>query len=192
MPRPVRVPRVGRAPLVSLALACIGSLGCAEGEASPVEEQVTLTELDLADPNAWRAMEASEDPFPDRPATVECLPTAFGVDAGAFGVYTGGCNYITATQPLRRALVAGDTIVVEAGYGTLVSTSPGEGHLSIALPGLTLLELRPAIPGPPQFFVKEIPVTQAIPAGTPLVFHVHNHGPNSWRLLRLQVVEAAK
>lgn len=140
----------------------------------------------LVDHAAWQPLDASADPFPDRPAQVTCPSTAYGIDAGAFGVYTGDCNYITASQTILLPLEPGDVIEVEAGYGTLLSEQPAVGHMEITLPGLVLLDIEVAIPGPPQYFVKQIPVTSSFPAGAPILFHVHNHGPNSWRVLRVE------
>ncbi|MBT9558248.1 MAG: hypothetical protein IV100_19600 [Myxococcales bacterium] len=177
--------------MITLPLSRFGCLllvtsmaGC-EGDSGPSETAV-IDPNSLVDHAAWRALAADADPFPDRPAEVSCAASAYGIDAGAFGVYTGDCNYITASQNILLPLVPGDVVEVEAGYGTLLSENPAEGHLAISLPGLPLLDVTAAIPGPPQYFVKEIPVTVSLPAGAPILFHVHNHGPNSWRVLRVE------
>jgi hypothetical protein len=158
--------------------------GC-ETEADSTAE-TAVSPNSLVDHAAWRPLDAAADPFPDRPAEVNCPATAYGIDAGAFGVYTGDCNYITASQNILLPLEPGDIVEVEAGYGTLLSEKPAEGHLDISLPGLPLLDITVKIPSPPQYYVKEIPVTASLPAGAPILFHVHNHGPNSWRVLRVE------
>jgi hypothetical protein len=168
-------------------MAALGSatvLGC-ESAASDSEENSDGA-VSLVDHNLWTAMAAGEDPFPDRPAEVTCPPRGYGLDAGAFGVYTGECNYITATQPILVDLQVGDIVTFEIGYGVLASTVPAVGHMVLALPSLTMKDVVVPIPGTGKFYAEDVEIKVPLSKGTPILFHVHNHGPNSWRVLRVE------
>ena len=44
------------------------------------------------------------------------------------------------------------------------------------------------LPADPQLYYEEVVITEDLPAGTPAVWHVSNHGENVWSLIDLLVV----
>ncbi len=44
------------------------------------------------------------------------------------------------------------------------------------------------IPGPAGLEATRVPLPEDVPAGTPIFFHVRNHGQNSYELLELSIV----
>ncbi|MDP6943266.1 MAG: hypothetical protein QF464_03880 [Myxococcota bacterium] len=49
-------------------------------------------------------------------------------------------------------------------------------------------EDRPMLPADPQLYYEEVVILEDIPAGTPVTWHVSNHGQNVWSLIDLLVV----
>jgi hypothetical protein len=47
-------------------------------------------------------------------------------------------------------------------------------------------EVEIPIPGEPQFHELDVTLDRAYPEGTELVFHLHNHGINNYRLLPVE------
>ena len=172
--------RVFGGALIAAAVACDESVA-ASGEVVDPNAPVSLV-----DPARWQPTDIASDPFKDRPADDTCPAFGYGVDAGLFGMYSGDCKYLTAAQGMLTDLQPGDTVTIEVGHGQLLSLEPAEAHMAIAIPGQILWEKRIAIPGPPWFGVIEVPITAAYKAGDPILFHVHNHGPNSYRLVRIE------
>jgi hypothetical protein len=156
---------------------------------SGAPEQAAHTGLAL--PERWSLLDATADPFSDRPAVVDC-PMA-GVtpetlsDERVLGVETGWCNYLTASQPTLRAVAAGEEIKVRLWHFELFASEPAEAHAAVLVDGLAVLDERVPIPGPGGLIVRKVVAARAIPAGATAYFHLHNHGANSWALVEVSV-----
>jgi len=103
----------------------------------------------------------------------------------AFGVETGSCHYFTGVHASLRNVLAGDEIQVLIAHFELTAPSPGEGHAAVLIDGLTVLDERVPIPKPADVIVRRLRVNRAIPAGAPVLFHLHNHGANSWAIVEV-------
>ncbi len=139
---------------------------------------------DLTDPALWVPLEAAEDPFADhRPDQVECDPDqGISVETGLLEVDTTFCAYVTAAQPSLAEVVAGDTLQVLVYHGSLNSSVEGEAHVALMLGEVLVWEQHIAIPGGSDVYSTELPAEVDAPTGTQAVFHLHNHGNNSWNL----------
>jgi hypothetical protein len=140
-------------------------------------------------PNRWQLLDAGADPFPDRPALVDCAPAGVlpenlsGEDV--LGVETGLCGYLTAQQPTQRAVAIGEVLKVRLWHFELAAPDPAEARALLEVDGLRVLDERIPIPSPGGLIVRQLRVERAIPAGAPVYFHLHNHGANSWALVEL-------
>jgi hypothetical protein len=147
--------------------------------------------VNLLSPEGWTMVDAGDDPFTDRPASVDCSTAWVGAETlsgeRVLGVETGYCNYATMLEPTRRDVRAGETIKVRLWHFELSAPEPAEAHAALLIAGLPVLDERIAIPQPGAFSVKELRVERAIPAGAPAYFHLHNHGQNSWALVEVSV-----
>lgn len=143
----------------------------------------------LVDPDAWTLVGANEDPFEDRLSQIDCEAFAYGAEffggERAFSVDTGDCNYVTVTQPLLRGVCAGAQVKARLWHFELTGP-PGEGHVAMAIDGATVWEERVSIPSDSELLVSRIDAGE-LAAGTPIHFHVHNHGSNSYSLLEVSV-----
>lgn len=170
-------------PWTALALTVVTVLGCAAEEEA---ESVCTTTANLVDMTVWSLADSPTDPFPDRPPGAPCGEHGWGLDDGAvLGVYTGECNYVTVNQPLLAGLSSCNDLVFELTHDRL---SAGEGVIAEAVVGMAIADRQIwtktyPIPGPPLYEQLRVPIDRDIPAGTPIQFHIHNHGSNGWRLL---------
>lgn len=143
----------------------------------------------LVDMSQWVLGDSPTDPFPDRPPEMPCTDHGWGLDdGGAFGVYTGECDYVTVSQPLKAALSSCNELVFELTHDRLTAGEGvvAEGYVGIAIADRLVWEKTVPIPGPPLYEEIRVAIDRDIPAGTPIQFHIHNHGSNGWRLLSLQ------
>ncbi len=152
----------------------------------------------LVDHAAWTQVDADADPFADhRPPDAEPCNTPNGYDivGCSFEIDTDFCGYMTATQPTVTTIPKGWIIEIIIWYLDLVppeiDPDAAEAHLAVQLGDVVLLEETVTIPGDSDFLEATILAEAEIPEGTPFYFHVHNHGPNSYRLLRA-TIEPAK
>lgn len=140
----------------------------------------------LAAPEGWRRIDASNDPFEDRPDAVRCEPSGYGVETlqrrPAYALLTERCDYLTVRQPLRHAVDEGEHLAIQLWHFNLTAPRGGEAHLALALEGEILWETRRSIPRDSDLLTARVPAPRALSKGTPLYYHVHNHGQNEYYL----------
>jgi hypothetical protein len=105
-------------------------------------------------------------------------------------VYTEACNWITLEQPSLRAIRAGDEIEIRAFHFVLTAPFNAEARISLTL-------------GDEMVFDEDIPIPQLVSdsidgtwiatkdfeAGTPMLFHVDNHGANEYLLIEVNICQ---
>lgn len=157
--------------------------------AAPERDARAATRTSIVDHDRWWRLAASEDPFLDRLLDVRCTPAAVMAevlaDERAYGVDTGACNYLTAEQPARRAIAAGETIKVRLWHFALSAPEPAQAHAAVWVDGIPILDERVDIPGPGGLLVREHKLARSVALDAPVHFHLHNHGENSWALVEV-------
>lgn len=177
------------AALVALGLACDGDEEMTGG-GDESEDTAGPTPVPLVDPRQWAMADEAEDVFADlRPESIECDP-----DRGVyveelpwqtrFEINTAWCNYATVQQPLAHPLVAGDAVEVRVWHFELTG-GPAQAYLAVALDGEVMWEADVPIPSESELVSGTFEVARDLAAGTPLQFHLHNHGTNTWELVSI-------
>jgi hypothetical protein len=163
--------------IMALSMLC---LGCGE----PVE----LTSSPLVDHSLWTVASPADDPFDDVEEP-ECLASSFSAEEvggePAFSVETARCNALTVVQSLRLDLVADEPIRLRFWHARLASRDGGTAHAAVRIGGSTIWEERFPIPSDSGLTDVTLHAPEALPAGTPIYFHLHNHGANSYSLIEL-------
>ena len=142
--------------------------------------------MPLIDHDRWLSVAATDDPFDDRPPTVDCEQgTGWAAEpldgVATIGVDMNNCNYFTASQPLLLDVSAGDTIGVRAWHYAL--TGSGEAHLALRIGDELIFERHVPIPADSQLIVDNVVAPRAFHAGDRVLFHAHNHGENTYNLI---------
>ena len=149
------------------------ALGCGSSEPTSRADGTPVTV------NAdWVPVAAADDPFQDRPETVSCPASGYGLEDGFFEIETDACGYGTFMQLSQVAIAQGQAIRVNLWHSPLSSEEPAEAHLAIQLGDWLMFERRIPIPNPAQVLDEYIVAGRDIEAGTPVYLHVHNHGNN--------------
>lgn len=145
--------------------------------------------MPLADPTLWTLVEAADDPLAaHRPATVVCPPgLGWLVEAQGIEVNTQSCTYAMFSQPALAAVVPGARIVGSLYYFDLTADAPATAHVALQVGDTVIWEREIAIPGPADAFAIDVPAGFSAAEGTPVYFHLHNHGQNTWTLGKLEV-----
>jgi hypothetical protein len=166
--------------MIALLFACEGPDGGPgrHGDAEP------RPEVQLGDMTIWGAPSVA-DPFGDIPPDGTCPIGGTRVEGSTFEADTGLCTYVWTEQPLLADLVPGDTIEIVFWHSSLVSDLPAEGHLALAVDGATLYERHVPIPSGYLAYTEQAEVDFEADAGAPLGLHLHNHGANTWNVLRV-------
>ena len=144
----------------------------------------------LIDLGAFGMTSASDDPFEDRPSDIAC-EFGFGLEDGFFEFESDLCRYGAFSQPALAPIRVGDTVDFLLLHENLVSSEPGsQAHVAIAFGEDIVYEARIDIPAEANFLDEQWVSTLDVPAGTPVHFHLHNHGINTYRLAELVVTYA--
>ncbi len=157
-----------------------GAAGDASADADAAES--------LIDVEAFSQVEAGDDPLAEhRPDSVDCPSDAWGTEGlnrePTLTVSTGGCNYFAAGQPSRAAIAEGDRLRARVWHFELTASQGESAHVALAVGGEIVWEETVEIPSGSNLWAPEWTAEQAYPEGTPVVFHLHNHGSNSWNLI---------
>jgi hypothetical protein len=182
----------------------IATLGACEAEASRQKtsavvasaRDAALLDAEPTEPrgplvvhDSWEIVSAEEDPFSDRLSDAVCpddshMPELLGAEP-VFSVDTGGCTYITARQPALRGVAKGETLVARVWHFALDAGESAEAHVALRIGDTTVLDQTVPIPSEGGLIAASEVAMNAFEAGTPVFFHLHNHGDNSWSLVEL-------
>ncbi len=164
--------------------------GCAqESEPESIEPGELVVEPLIA-ADSWRQVGADEDPFANvRAEDASCERGALTQELGGIEVDTGVCDHFSAVQPLLTDVDVGDTLTIVAWHSVLFfpGAEPATGHIALAIGDEVVWEQTSPIPGPANAWNESIDSPIKAPAGTPVTFHVRNHGNNTWNLLTFDV-----
>jgi ABC-type glycerol-3-phosphate transport system substrate-binding protein len=139
---------------------------------------------DLVEPTLWVHDDAA-DPMPaHRPGEVECT-IGFGEEFGVFEIDTESCNYGVFSQPMLAEVRAGDTVELTVTHDDLVADGPAIGHVLVSLGDAHSFDEEVEIPHAYGLVTAQWVADVDVPAGTPAVLHLHNHGFNQWRLVAI-------
>ena len=166
-----------------LADATAGDAGGDGTSADTAEEDfgVSLVEAPL-----WTLAAPEDDPFVARaPAEPRCVDGAWYVDIDLIEIDTGKCDYATLVQPLAADLAPGDEVEIIAWNGRLAAPEVAMAHIDVRIGDALVWGEEVPIPSEGGFYTPRLAVTAAAPAGTPVYFHVDNHGFNTWNLVKI-------
>lgn len=143
----------------------------------------------LVSPPKWSPLAAADDPYADhRPTTVECvLGLGWVTEPDGFEVNTDLCNYGAFGQETLVDIEPGATIKINFFHFDLLSPVEATAHAVVRVGDHLLFEREIKIPGKAEVWNEELVADFALPAGSPAVFHLHNHGQNTWTLGAIQV-----
>ncbi len=130
-------------------------------------------------------VEAADDPFWSETLSEDirpCTPQDWRAEPNGIEVQTTNCNYITLTQPLLQPLRAGQGLRVQLWWQTLASVEPAEGRIAVWVGDWRFFDERVPIPSEADARTLSRSSPRSFADGTPVYFHVDNHGFNSWTL----------
>jgi hypothetical protein len=162
----------------------IGSSGMAEtSDAGPPGQPVPLVRS-----LAWEVASAAEDPFADhRPSFVQC-EIGWDVETGVFEVDTALCTYAAFVQPSLAPIHAGDLLELVLLHDDLYfAEGEAVAHVAVAFGSEVAWETELPIPSQAGQARPTWTAPADVEIGTPVHFHVHNHGTNNYRLVALTV-----
>ena len=194
-----------RSPLI-ISTSLLFLLGCGSSGGSPPGP--------IVDNTKWRPTDKGEEFFGPSPPTTcpppegdcpdlggdECVDVPSGCVVSyvaecsppltPLSVYTDVCDWVTLEQPSLRAIRAGDEIEIRTNHSDLTGPVGGEARISVTLGDEMIFDELVAIPQPSAFINRPWIATADFEAGTPMLFHVNNHGrDNEYSLLEVNICQ---
>ena len=164
--------------MIWMFLSCIGSVK-ETGELPP-----------WIDIPSYRQADLSTDMFPThQPEEVACPANGFRVEVNQLEIQTDICNYAVVEWVTQHDVPAKTTLEALVLHTGLWALEEGNAHFALSIDGELFWEESPSIPSDTEFFFYEIEWPTAIPAGTIVQLHLHNHGANDWKLGYFQPAE---
>jgi len=140
--------------------------------------------------DSWQTISANGDPLAEhRPETVECPDDSYGTETlnndQTLTIDTGNCNYFAGRQQTIDSIEEGDQLRARIWHFELTASESATAHAALLIDGNVVWEKNVEIPAGSDLYAPEWTAKRSYPEGTPVVFHLHNHGSNSWNFIEL-------
>lgn len=166
-----------------------------DDDAGAGREDAALGPRALVHSALWERVPWGEDPFDPSEGAEPPLPCAQGAygeeNLGGelvFFVRTEQCQSLTVRQASRSALRAGDTLQIRVYHFALTAPENASARLIVQIGETRVWERELPIPSPAAEIVEQWEAGEDYAAGTPVLFHVNNHGNNEYTLIGLDAL----
>ena len=170
--------------LIGLVLIC-----CVACDAQP-DDDPPLPTRSLVDHRVWQVVPLADSPF-EVPTEARPCPlgdTARYEDLGGeptFAVETLDCDYATVSQPLLTRLDQGESVSLRFWNFQLTRPAGSTAKVVVQLDNDVIWQTEIEIPSPSGLTTSSWIAPQRYPKGTPIYFHVKNHGQNEYNLVEV-------
>ena len=168
---------------IALAAIVTAPAGCAEEAAGGARGGTDAGFPLWPTPGRWEAVTGEDDPFDGTVAAARpCGSADYEVEPDLFEVQTDACNYVTLVQASQCDLVAGQAVNLAIWHNSLGDQSETMGQIVVMVAGEVITTIDVAIPSPATNHTMDWSAGRDIAQGTPVYFHMNNHGSNSYRI----------
>ena len=152
-------------------------LGCS-AEKNSVQDDVPWIEL-----SSWQQLDLTLDPLSEhQPETIDCQLQAFRMEFEQLEIQTEFCNYAALSFQTQKELSADTQLEALLLHTGLWALEESTAHFAFFVDDELFWEEHPPIPSDSDFFFVERSLSRTVPSGSTVVFHLHNHGVNDWKI----------
>ena len=152
-------------------------LGCG-ADKNHVDEDIPW--IDLA---SWQQLDLDLDPLAEhQPDSIDCQLQAFRMEFEQLEIQTEFCNYAALSFQTQKQLPANAQVEALLFHTGLWAIEESTAHFAFFIDGELFWEGHPPIPADSDFFFVEKSLDRAVPTGSTVYFHLHNHGVNDWKI----------
>lgn len=171
-------------------LSSVLALGCGDHDAPKGPDQ-TRNVAALVELSDWSSVPRSDDPFAvDQAAPPACSGADFRVEDSQswLEIDTGRCSWVTLSAPARLSVSVGQELQLELSHYDLEAPEPAHTELELTLEGCQAFSKTIPIPSEANVYMEHFSSPCALAAGELVLFHLHNHGQNTYQLRGLSVL----
>lgn len=166
-------------------LAGVAALGGCANEPAPAAEKTNETFETLVPLDAWSSVARVDDPFIiDPEAAPACVGPGFRLetDLQQLELDTGLCNWVTLSGSALFDVSADQELRLDFSHYNLEAAAPATAELRLSFPNCKVWTKQLPIPGAADVYEEQFASPCALKAGQPVLFHLHNHGQNTYQL----------
>jgi hypothetical protein len=173
--------------LFALAVALVALGSCSTKEPAPT--MATATFQTLVPLTGWSSVARDADPFiADASAPPPaCVGPGFRLEPidNWLEVDTGLCNWVTLTANAEAAVDEGQLLKLTVSHYNLEAGAPAEAHLFLTFGACEAWSKVIPIPSAAAVDVEQFAAPCALEANGTVLFHLDNHGQNTYQLQSL-------
>jgi len=127
----------------------------------------------------------ADDPFVEDPeAAPACLGAGFRLETDTQWLEfdTGQCNWVTLTGSALFSVSEGQMLQLEFSHYNLEAAAPALAELKLSFPDCDVWAKQLSIPGAAAVYKEQFASHCALEVGASVLFHLHNHGQNTYQL----------
>jgi hypothetical protein len=173
-----------RAPSLAawIGLGVASALGGCSNHADPAPTTSYQPLVLLSD---WSSVSRDEDPFvTDAAAAPACVGPGFIIenDYHWLEVDTGLCNWVTLKASAESAVTEGQQLQLIVSHYDLNAAAPAEAELRLSFEDCDAWSQAIPIPSAANVDKEQFASPCVLKAGGSVLFHLHNHGQNTYQL----------
>jgi hypothetical protein len=173
-------------------LACVAALsGCSNDAEPPSPSKTEAAFQTLVPLEGWSSVARADDPFVTDPeAAPACVGPGFRLETDTqwLELDTGLCNWVTLASSALFDVSAGQQLRLDFSHYNLEAAAPATAELKVSFPHCEVWTKQLPIPGEAAVYQEQFTSPCALKAGQSVLFHLHNHGQNTYQLKDLAVL----
>ena len=131
----------------------------------------------------WKFADLETDPLrTHQPESIDCSPNAMQMEGEQLEIRTDFCNYAFLDFQANQDVSVDTTLAFLLLHTGLWAPEAATAHFALFHENAMLWESEFPIPSSSDFFYSELPLATEIEKGDTIRIHLHNHGPNDWKL----------
>lgn len=167
-------------------LGCVAALSGCSNDAEPASPSKTEAAFQTLVPlEGWSSVARADDPFvTDSEAAPACVGPGFRLETDTqwLELDTGLCNWVTLTGSALFDVSAGQQLRLDFSHYNLEAAAPATAELRLSFPHCEVWTKQLPIPGAAAVYQEQFASPCALKADQRVLFHLHNHGQNTYQL----------
>jgi hypothetical protein len=166
-------------------LALLGLFGGCSSASGPASTAPDPTYQTLVGFDAWTSVSRADDPFvEDVDVTPACVGSGFSIEDEYhwLEIDTGACNWVTLSASTRATVAEGQMLQLSVSHYDLEAAAPAEANLLLELGGCNAWSKTIPIPSEAAVYKELFASPCALPEHGNVLFHLNNHGQNTYQL----------
>lgn len=140
--------------------------------------------VNMLEHTQWKVVADDQNPYAKQRSSKHICDLSLGkkIEDGVLEINTNYCNFITLEQKAAVEVRAGEQLHFTMWHLDLYAETKGQAYVILTIDGQTIWETTIPIPYKAEFYEAKWSPKAPIPKDARIVFHLRNHGANTWKI----------